>query len=292
MFCDLHLHSTASDGTTPPEELPGLAREAHLAAIALTDHDTTAGLLPCAEACRAVDIEFVPGIELSVDPLALSHSAVQPSSTLHLLGLFVRHDDPGLLQIHERMCQSRSARNTAVVERLERLGVAIDYAEVQSLAARQGAAVVGRPHIAQVLINKGSVKTMGEAFGRYLGQGGSAYVRRNRLEPAQAIEAIHQAGGLAILAHPVQLNLSSEAALVDAVEQLVQLRLDGIETIHCNHSPADVIRLEKLARRFDLVTSGGSDYHGAGKGMDLGAQHVPIATYHALRAAWRRHAVP
>ena len=288
MACDLHTHSTASDGTDAPEALADLAVAAGLGAIALTDHDTTAGLDACAAACEARRVAFVPGIEISSDPGP--PPGCDPASgvrrgTLHILGLFVRAADPRLAAVQQRMKAARDSRNPAIVERLNGLDVNLTYAEVQALAREQGTGIIGRPHIAQALLRKGYVKSIQDAFARYLRQGAPAYVRRDRLPAVEAIAAIHHAAGLAVLAHPVQLGCADDDELEHVVKRLKDLGLDGIETRHGDHRPADVQRFEALAVRFALLTSGGSDFHGRRKAVELGSQRVPFNVYERLRAA-------
>ena len=298
MFCDLHTHSTASDGTNTPEELAALAQRAGLAAIALTDHDTTAGLDACAAACRRAKLRFVPGIELSADPGAVraledgsaDSEAGGRSGTLHVLGLFVRGDDAELLRIYDWLLEARRERNPQIIANLNRLGVRIDYDEVVDLTESLGTKVVGRPHIAQVLLRKGYVKSIHEAFARYIGEGAAAYARKDRLSPADAIAAIHHAGGLAALAHPPQLRCADAAELEHVVAKLKDLGLDGIETRHSDHSATQVEQYEKLAHRFGLLTTGGSDYHGTRKALDLGSQKVPLSVCDDLHAAWQQRA--
>ncbi|MFW6060437.1 MAG: PHP domain-containing protein [Phycisphaeraceae bacterium] len=281
--CDLHLHSTASDGTDAPAALAALARDAGLSAFALTDHDTTAGLSDAAAAAEAIGIPFVPGIELSADPTL--GGAAEARGTLHVLGYFVRHDDPQLQQLEEWLREARAQRNPRIIERLNELGVDIDNDEVEAVAGGQ---VVGRPHIAQVLVKKGYVRSVHEAFARYIGEGAVAHVRKDRLAAADAIAAIHHAGGLAALAHPVQLHLPDPEELEPIVARLVMLGLDGIETHHSDHTAADVKRFERIAKRHGLVTTGGSDYHGTRKATHLGEPRVPLAVYEALVEAHRQ----
>lgn len=284
MFCDLHMHSTASDGTNAPRELATIAKTVGLGAIALTDHDTTAGLPECASACAAAGIEFVPGIEISADPCAVpGMEKIERLGTLHILGLFVQHDEPKLLEISRQMSAARDERNPAIVERLKELGVAIEYEEVQTLANDQGTKIIGRPHIAQVLINKGYVKTIQDAFRKYIGMDAAAYVRRDRLHPRQAIDTIHAARGLAIVAHPIQLGLREPGQLDHFIERMKDFGLDGIETRHSDHAPALVDQYEKLAAKLNLLTSGGSDYHGSRKSVEMGGQNVPFPVYERLR---------
>lgn len=282
MFCDLHMHSTASDGTDAPQDLPALAAEAGLAAFALTDHDTTAGLPACAAAAEKAGLTFVPGIELSADPGSLDGGPDGlRRGTLHILGYFVDHDDPELARLESWLAKVREQRNPAMVERLSELGVQIDYGEVLEQA---GGRVVGRPHIAQVLVKKGYVKSIHEAFARYIGEGAAAHVRKDRLSPAEAIAAIHHAGGLAVLAHPVQLHLPEPGQLEQLTARLKQAGLDGIEIRHHDHQPGDVARFARLAERLDLVVTGGSDYHGTRKQNRLGETGLERAEFEKLLA--------
>lgn len=298
-YCDLHTHSTASDGTTPPAELPALARRAGLSAVALTDHDTTAGLVQCAHACEEQGVQFVPGIEVSADPGPappppetaeddVAHDAEQRRGTLHILGLFIRHDDSQIAQVEHRMRDARDSRNPAIVDKLNELGVDISYDDVLDLARRQGSAIVGRPHIAQVMLDRGHVATLREAFERYIGQNGIAYVRRDRLPARDAISAIHHAGGLAIMAHPIQTGLSDPGQLEQLVVQLKNLGLNGIETRHSDHSPHLAEQYELIASQLNMLTSGGSDFHGDRKDVVLGGQRVPLEVYERLHNAWQK----
>lgn len=293
-FCDLHVHSTASDGTDPPEQLGALARAAGVHAIALTDHDTTAGLAKAAEGCEQADVAFVPGIEVSVDPGPLminrdesegdaTSTNVVRRGTLHILGLFVEPSDVELAKISEQMKQARDSRNPEIIKQLQSLGIPIDYEEVESLAQREGTVTIGRPHIGQVLIEKGLVSNMTDAFKRYIGQGGEAFVRRDRLSPTDAIAAIHHAGGAAVLAHPVQLYYETDQQLEHIVSRLKEAGLDAIEVQHSDHSDEHVAQFQALALKFDLLMSGGSDYHGTRKTVNLGQCRVPFSRYQILR---------
>jgi len=310
-FCDLHLHSTASDGTDAPEDLPRLCQAAGLSAFALTDHDTTDGIAACAAAAKNLNIDFVPGIELSANP-DLDQTG-HPFGSLHILGHFIDPDHPHLAEISQRLRRVRAERNPLIIEKLNKLGVRITYDEVLELAAPGNAPgstpettsellastaapkrfepIIGRPHIGQVLVNKGYVKSIHEAFARYIGSDGAAYARRDMLSADEAIHAIHAAGGFATLAHPVQLQ-RTDADLEHFVAQLVKLKLDGLETRHSDHTPRDVKRFEQLADRFNLFTTGGSDYHGSRKTIALGSQRVPLSVYESLtQAAARQHSI-
>lgn len=288
--CDLHIHSTASDGMDAPEDLPRLAKEAGLAALALTDHDTMAGLAACARAAKKIGIDFVPGIELSADPASVGRNETAEGSTrgtLHVLGYFIAYEGPAAAQfqvIEKRLLKAREQRNPEMIEKLNELGVNITYDEVIEAA---GGTIVGRPHIAQVMMRKGYVKSIHEAFARYIGQDGAAYLRKDRLSAQEAIEAIHDAGGLACLAHPLQLGLRQPGELEHVVMRLKDMGLDAIETRHSDHGVGDIERFEKFAARCDLLTSGGSDYHGSRKAIGMGSQQVPYDVYQALYRRWR-----
>ena len=301
---DLHMHSTASDGTDAPGSLARLVKDAGLAGFALTDHDTTAGLAAAAKAAKRLRIGFVPGIELSADPGSVAPpeaggdaAGKSPSvGTLHILGYHVRHDDEGLAALGEQLRATRAKRNPEVVDKLQTLGVKIEYEEVLAAAGVPDSVwgddaaidatgvIVGRPHIAQVLISKGYVKSVHEAFAKYIGFGGAAHTRKDRLSATDAIDAIHAAGGAAVLAHPVQLRLAEEL-LEHAVARLKDMGLDGIETRHSDHAPADVERFAGYAERFKLVATGGSDYHGTRKHVALGSVTVSDEVTEALLAA-------
>jgi predicted metal-dependent phosphoesterase TrpH len=289
-YCDLHMHSTASDGTDAPEALPALALAAGVQAIALTDHDTTAGVQACARACEAAGVAFVPGIELSTNPSEVRHEPLPDGrlGTLHILGLFIDPAHPALEELHQQMLEVRQQRNPQIIENLNKLGVRISYEEVQAMAQEMGSNVIGRPHIAQMLVRKGYVKSISDAFARYIGEGKPAYARKQLLSPARAIEVIHEAGGLAALAHPVQLRCPDDASLVHVVQRLASLGLDAIETRHRDHTPAQIQRYTELAGQFNLLVTGGSDYHGSRKPDPIGCQHVPYSVYETLLAHWKQ----
>lgn len=313
MHCDLHTHSTASDGTDAPGDLPRLAKQAGLSAIALTDHDTTAGLAEFADAAKKAKVKAVPGIELSADPSILhaEPDKVTRLGTLHILGYFINPDAPHLADIEARLREARAQRNPEMIAKLNELGMNIDYEEVIEAAGGTGGprntggldtstgetfgglgtdekTIVGRPHIGQVMMQKGYVKSIHEAFSRYIGQGGAAYVRKDRLSAKEAIHAIHEADGLAVLAHPIQLGLASTDLLEHAVAKLKSLGIDGLETRHSDHEPRDTEHFNKLAEQLNLLATGGSDYHGSRKTVVLGSQKVPLSIYENLLKTHRQ----
>jgi len=285
--CDLHIHSTASDGTDRPDALPRLAKAAGLDAFALTDHDTADGVPACAAAAQRVGIDFVPGIELSVDPgelLSTQDDDGRPRrvGTTHVLGYFIRHDHPQLLAIRDAMRDARAQRNPQIIANLNRLGIDVDYNEVQ---AHAGDAVVGRPHIAAVMVRRGYVASVDEAFRQYIGEGRPAYARRDPLDAGDAIAAIHHAGGLACLAHPVQLKYRDVDHLKQVIRRLADAGLDGLECWHSDHTEEHRRNFQQLAAEFGLLVAGGSDYHGSRKAIALNACRVPYDVYEQLQSA-------
>ncbi|MFL5638971.1 MAG: PHP domain-containing protein [Gemmatimonadaceae bacterium] len=257
-FVDLHTHSTASDGTLAPERVVEAAARCGLAAIALTDHDTIAGVPAARAAGERLGIRVIMGTELS---------AFEGENEVHLLALHLSQ----LEQLEKRLGELRTLRHTRaeqIVAKLNVLGIPITLDEV--LQQSSGGAV-GRPHVARALIARGVVHDFRDAFARYLGGAGSAFVPKARLSLTDAIAIAHEAGALAIWAHP------GDGGRRERLEPLVEAGLDGVEVKHPSHSSEDVKRLQALTDFFGLVPSGGSDWHGASEGpRRLGRMSVPI----------------
>jgi predicted metal-dependent phosphoesterase TrpH len=266
---DLHSHTTASDGQLSPTGLLALAASAGVKALAVTDHDTVEGLAEAAEAARAQGVELVPGIELS----AFVHQR-----EVHILGHFVRPDFPELLDYASRLRVERDQRMERMVEQMRHLGFPIRMEEVRTLAA---GAQLGRPHLARVLVERGWCLDVKEAFDRFLGAGKAAWVERFKLDGAKAIQLIHRAGGTATLAHPG----SSKIERYDIL-QLARAGLDGLEALHSDHNPSVRQRYAKCAKEFDLVPTGGSDFHGeqVTPGRRPGDSPTPPENFAKLRA--------
>lgn len=287
-FVDLHTHSTASDGSLTPTELILAAAAAGLAGIALTDHDTGGGLLEAKAAAGKAGLRFVPGIEISAE--------IAPPATLHLLGYFIDPESAALQRMSTILLEGRNNRNPRIVARLNEIGCKITMDQVLEIARRGNAdnraVVVGRPHIAQALLESHCVASLKQAFDVYLGMGGTAYFDKERLTPRQAIDCIHDAGGLVILAHPVQLRAQNHAHLQHLIESLIDQGLDGVEVWHSDHRPQDSEWLLSIAKRHALVVTGGSDFHGSRKpdiDIGLGRKNVriPERILDELEAAWR-----
>jgi len=267
MRADLHTHSTASDGEMTPAALVHYARERGLGALALTDHDSVAGLDTASQAARRVGIDFVPGVELSCDV---------PQNEVHILGYFIRWHDPHFLTMLARFRESRYGRAEKMVRKLTALGAPIAFERVKQIA---GDAPIGRPHIAQALVEAGHVSSVPEAFERFIGRNGPAYVQRFRLTPADAVALILRAGGVPVLAHPREVT--------HYVEPLVKVGLVGLEALYGLYDTATRAELVRLARRYDLIVTGGSDFHGLNHMAylnDLGDVEVPVEVVAQLRA--------
>jgi predicted metal-dependent phosphoesterase TrpH len=280
MFVDLHSHSTASDGTVAPATVARLAKESGLSAWALTDHDTVAGIAEASEASQRLGIDFLPGIEISAE---YPHPGI-----LHILGYGIDPASPVLAGMTRQLIAGRDSHNPKIIHKLQELGIAVTMEEVEA-EAKGG--VVGRPHIAAILLRKGYVSTVKQAFDRYLAPGGAAYFDKERLSPRQALEMIRQSDGLPVLAHPVQLRTENDAQLDRILKDLIDLGLGGMEVIHSDHTPAQVEKYTKWADHFGLLKTGGSDFHGAKKqGIQLGVangRRVPRQFFDDLRAALR-----
>ena len=274
---DLHTHSTFSDGSWTPEELVEAAVAAGVTALALTDHDTTAGLPRFLAASAARGIDAVPGVEISAE--------FNPGS-LHVLGYFVPADDPDLERELARFRAGRDARNAEILKRLKELGVPVD-SDLLREAAGEGA--VGRAHIAEAMVRAKHVKDRRDAFDRFLAKGGPAYVPRDRLAPADAIRLIRDAGGVPVLAHPITLRLSYDRVR-ELAKELKAYGLAGIEVHYPRHDGPRARRYGVIARELGLIATGGTDHHGAASpdlklGCGFGGLRVPDAVVADLRAA-------
>jgi len=255
---DLHMHTTHSDGSYTPRELVRYAKKKRLDCISVTDHDTISSFNECADEAGKQGIELIPGIEISAQ--------FEPG-TLHILGFFLDPRHAGLKKSLEEIQKARAERNPQIVERLSRLGIPISYEEVQ---AESGGKQVGRPHFARVLLKKGAVKSIDEAFDKYLSKGRPAYVDKRRLSSRDAIRMIREAGGVASVAHPKQMRLGEEK-LSREFERLVGEGLGGIEAYNSCQNRNEAELYKRLAKRFHLLITGGSDFHGANKPeVDLG----------------------
>ncbi|XPV76452.1 MAG: PHP domain-containing protein [Desulfovibrio sp.] len=263
---DLHTHSTASDGTMTPTELVEHAYKREVSALALTDHDTTAGVTEAIDAGNKLGVEVISGCELSV---------TSDYGWMHIIGLFIQPEAPHLSQIFSFMKNSREIRNIQIVKKLQDLGIDITMKEVEERAGN----TIGRPHMAQILVEKQVSRNTRAAFNEYLGDKGKAYVPKDNVSPRKAIETIHEDGGIAILAHPLLLSVG-QAKMEEILTELRGLGLDGIETYYSLHSQRETEEMVRMADKLNLLESGGSDFHGTVKplislGTGKGSLYVP-----------------
>jgi predicted metal-dependent phosphoesterase TrpH len=268
MVADLHLHTNFSDGTYTPEELAGHAARQGLSAIALTDHDTVEGCARAELACAALGLEFIAGTELTAEV---------GDHEVHLLGYFLQTDHPRLVREMTRFQQVRQERISEMVKRLNQLGVGLEADRVFRLAACRSP---GRPHLGRALVEGGFCGSVDEAFERYLKQGRPAWVPKCKMSAVDGVALIHEAGGVAALAHP-GLNRVDEW-----IPGLAEAGLDGLECYHTKHASSTAQHYVDMARRLGLLITGGSDCHGMAKGKPLvGGIRLPYEHVVRLRAA-------
>ena len=277
---DLHIHSTASDGSLSPLEILTLAQKLNLGAIAITDHDTIKGSKDALALGIPPSIKFLTGVEISASPPPFFHC---PGS-LHILGYAINIDDPVLNHTLALLQDSRKNRNPLILELLNRMGVELTLEEVLN---EVGEGQVGRPHIASLMLKKGFVQSIGEAFDNYLAKGKPAYVDKYRIDCARAIEIILDAGGIPILAHPFLLQIKNDEVLEDLIITLSKMGLKGIEVYYPEHSPERIAHYAVLANRHGLLMTGGTDFHGSitpeiKMGSGKGNLFIPYELYEKL----------
>jgi predicted metal-dependent phosphoesterase TrpH len=268
---DLHIHTTASDGVLTSTEVVRVAVDKGLEAIAITDHDTTAGIDAALEAAQSERLEVIPGIELSTE---------EGSREVHILGYYIDHLDEGLQERLDVLRRARRDRAWKMVQKLEGLGLPVSWEHVEEIADQTSA--FGRPHIAQALLERGYVGSVNEAFDRYIGLRGPAYVARYKLTPEEAIQMVAHAKGLPVLAHPWRQE--------EIVPRLAALGLMGLEVYYPSYSENERELLAALAKKHDLVPTGGSDFHGYNVNAthSLGEVPVPIESLERLHALANR----
>lgn len=258
---DLHIHTNFSDGRYNPTDIVKKSSACGLTVIAITDHDTVAGISPAMIAARFFPrLKVIPGVEISTE---------SKGGEIHLLGYFINYADQNLQAILERMRNTRLYRAQNMIARLRNLGVSIDWHRVQEIA---GGGAIGRPHLAQAMLEKGYITTFREAFTKYIGREGPAYVEREKITPVEAVQLIIKANGIPVLAHPNTIE-DPEATIV----KLKEVGLAGIETFYKNYSPEEIDNWLILAGKYDLIVTGGSDYHGMDAASEpaLGTVVVP-----------------
>lgn len=269
---DLHTHSVCSDGTTTPERNVGDAVTLGLEGLAVTDHDTVAGVADALRAAEGTGVQVIAGTEFSAELDGFS---------VHVLGYWIDAGFPPLAEELTRLGDERADRARRIVEKLHGLGVPVDLSRVVQLA---GDAPIGRPHIAQAVVEVGAAETLTEVFDRYLADGGPAYVEKHAVAPVRAVELLAASGGVAVLAHPGLYGADASGGLsTDVIEELAAAGLAGIEADHPDHTAEQRARFRDLARGLGLEITAGSDYHGEAKQNRLGCAVTPRAVVEALR---------
>lgn len=274
-FIDLHVHSCASDGTLTPTELAAEAKKQGLSAYALTDHDTVDGIAEARAAANAAGIELIPGVELSCE---------YKEQEIHIVGLFLDETNPRLSEHLTRFRDNRKNRNLKMYELLREEGFDITKEALQEMYPD---AVLTRAHVAKFLLNKGYIKSISEAFDKYIGDGCRCNVPREKISPQGAIELIHHASGKAVLAHPILYHMSDQR-LRELITDCVSCGLEGIEALYSTYQPGDERYIRRLAEEYGLKLSGGSDFHGSNKphiqlGTGAGNLAVPYEFLEKLR---------
>lgn len=267
---DLHVHSTASDGEHTPAQLVEMALERGLSVLAITDHDSTEGVDAALAAARGTTLEVIPGVEIGTDI---------PHQEVHLLGYYIDHHHPHLLRELRDLRRSRIRRAKGMIAKLANLGMPIAWERVAELA---GDGSVGRPHIAQAMMERGYIDSMNEAFAKYIGRNGPAYVERHKLTPQEATRLIIAVGGLPVLAHP--------SGVIDLLPGLIEVGLIGLEAYYDGYTEKEIGDLLDLARKYDLIVTGGSDFHSPSgpTPTDLGGVWVPMESVERLKRLQRR----
>jgi len=266
----LHIHSNVSDGRLSPAEIIRKSAEGNIVVISLTDHDTVDGIRPALEAARDFPkLRVIPGVEISTD---ISQGEV------HILGYFIDYTNDELLATLNGMRNSRQKRAQGMISRLKELGLTIEWARVKEIA---GAGSIGRPHVAQAMLEKGYISSIQEAFAKFIGRGGPAYVERGKISPLEIVKLIVRANGLPVLAHPITVN-----DLETTITELKAGGLVGIETYYGNYTIQEVDTIIGLASKHSLITTGGSDFHGLDMSMEtvIGGTDVPMESVEQLIA--------
>ncbi len=280
---DLHIHSTASDGTLTPAAILDHAQKLNLATIAITDHDSIEGSREALRNRIPASLHFLTGVEIST-----AHPPFLPGAgSFHILGYGIRLDDPVLNQALNKLQEARKNRNPKIIRRLNEMGFKITLEEVRQIA---GKGQIGRPHIAYTMMKKGYVASIDDAFKKFLGTAKPAYVDKERVGCEEAIKIIRNAGGIAALAHPGLLNIEDNRKLAQLVRDLVKIGIGAIEVYYPQHSPEQTQRYMQLSKQYKILMTGGTDFHGSimpeiKMGSGKGNLFIPYSLYETLVGA-------
>jgi predicted metal-dependent phosphoesterase TrpH len=269
---DLHVHTVFSDGTFTPTEAVGLAAERALDVIAITDHDTIEGLPEAFEASARLDVQIVPGVEFST---------VHAGEGIHMLAYYMELEDPGFVTELDRLRDDRLTRAERMVQKLQAMGYPVSFERVKQIA---GGGTVVRPHVAQAMVEAGVVPTVKDAFSdQFIGSGGPAYVEKHAMDPIEALELIHGAGGVCVLAHPGTWR-ETDPVPPQLIQELIASGLDGIEALHPEHTPELEARFVSMATEAGILWTGSSDCHGTlYDPVRLGTRTTPPEQFERLK---------
>jgi len=271
MEVDMHIHTIASDGTFTPEEVVKRAKSFGMKTIAITDHDTVDGLAEGKKIADEVGIEFIQGIEIScnIDNLEV-----------HILGYFLNLEDEEFLTELEELKKARENRNKKVVEKLEKCGIVVDMEKVKNMAPGN---IISRVHIANYLVEIGAAFSKNDAFEKYLGKTGAAYVPKENFPPERAVKMLHANGAFVSMAHP-KLITQNDGILENMISELKKLGLGGLEAVYGTFTPAEKRKYKKMAKRHSLLVTGGSDFHGANReGIDIGDTGLEYSQFRLIK---------
>ncbi len=277
---DLHIHSTASDGSLSPLEILKQAQELDLGAIAIVDHDTVEGSKEAIQTGVPASLKFLTGVEISANP----PPEIPCSGSFHILGYRIKLDDAVLNRNLEMLQRARKNRNPLIIQRLNNLGMDI---AIEDVMGEVESGLLGRPHIARCMVKKGIVRSINEAFDKYLGKGMPAYVNKQRLDCRNAMEIISNAGGIPVLAHPFLIKMKNGHSLEELIIILKSMGLKGIEVYYPEHPCDHTMHYAELAERYGLLMTGGTDFHGTLKpsikmGSGTGNLFVPYELYERI----------
>ena len=281
MIADLHLHTSASDGLYPPAEVVKQAKDKGYSAIAITDHDTTGGLTEALAAGKKLGVEVIPGIELST---------LDGDREIHILGYYPDSENDQLQEMLSKMIEARKNRALKMVEKLNHHGIDISLTRIKEIA---GTEFIGRPHIAQALLEKGYITEVSEAFSEdFIGRGGKAYIERFKITPTEGIKILKQAGAIPVLAHPGFLS-KGEPISEEEMKKLIESGLRGIEVFYSKHTPEQTGLYKSLVIKYSLLITGGSDCHGQPNVPNsLGSIQLPYKYVEALKNENKRQVFP
>ncbi|MBU4149592.1 MAG: PHP domain-containing protein [Candidatus Omnitrophica bacterium] len=276
---DLHVHTHLSDGTFTPEKVVEYAKASGLSAIAITDHDCCCAITPAILAAKDLDVEIIPGVELTAEV---------DDTEIHILGYFIDWQDDWFARKLKEISKVREERAKEILKRLRKHGVDISDDELFELS---GPGSVGRLHIAQLLYKKRCTSSIGQAFTKYIGNGGSCYVKKFKLTPEEAVDMIRRVGGISVMAHPKTIAIQNKS-IEDVVALLAKNGVRGIEVYHSDHSLKNEKAFKALAEKYNLLITGGSDCHGFGKREVLiGKVKIPYELVENLKKALTNNAV-